>query len=726
MRLFDPRPLAAPTVLLVAALTLPALQGCATTCTSDVLKSGLSALPEGHSAQDVANLVANSCASDAELTAWLRNPGSPIAKTSPLWTSTCPAGADPALVDTDPLLASRETLYKSCELSRFNLGDRAPTSKNLALATAVTQALMDDKNVDDATARAVGGAVLGAPDFDLPSTPLLRREIVGDVVEPSKVRVTLGPKGVSVDGEHVATLEAIALAPPSRPSAHAVQALVTATADLPATGWSLAIAENTKYDVIHRVVASIGRPGNPLELAVMATRKGQDHRPHRVDLHVPATTPPVALRPGPGGGWMVYDGDVPRAPIDGCPSPGPTVCLVDRQPMKAVFAQLEGAVGIHLPDQATTADLLNWLQSTQEQQFSLDDRFAPCSDAPDGMVCIPGGATVFGDGRDAPADKPTLATLSTFYLDQDEISHEQYAQCVAQGACESVAMGKPGAPVENLSYWRASYYCAWAGKRLPSEFEFERAARPPGLPPADLAKSDKPGDAKPNCEQANHAACGGTLTLANEGPLNAWGVRNLLGNVAEFTTTLPRSAGECKDCDGWDPQGPCDGAFMCKPHSTRVIRGGSFRDSADKTTPAFRTNVRWTRPYAGVGMRCAASEPVLATFPPAWVKNQPAPPAAPTALSDAHRALMLGIAEDQIDEIPECEQAMRGHARTDCKDPTHYIYPNEDRAHITFPYIENRGGALLGVGSDQNYTYAAIARSELLFLLDYDAIVIHI
>ncbi|MFK7928448.1 MAG: hypothetical protein AB8H79_09665, partial [Myxococcota bacterium] len=43
-----------------------------------------------------------------------------------------------------------------------------------------------------------------------------------------------------------------------------------------------------------------------------------------------------------------------------------------------------------------------------------------------------------------------------------------------------------------------------------------------------------------------------------------------------------------------------------------------------------------------------------------------------------------------------------------------------------YPYIKNRGGALLGVGSDQNYTFAAIAKSEIVFLMDYDAIVVHI
>jgi len=52
--------------------------------------------------------------------------------------------------------------------------------------------------------------------------------------------------------------------------------------------------------------------------------------------------------------------------------------------------------------------------------------------------------------------------------------------------------------------------------------------------------------------------------------------------------------------------------------------------------------------------------------------------------------------------------------------PIHYMKSNEVRHDVWFPYIADKGGALLGVGSDQNYTLAAVARSEFLFLADID------
>lgn len=110
-----------------------------------------------------------------------------------------------------------------------------------------------------------------------------------------------------------------------------------------------------------------------------------------------------------------------------------------------------------------------------------------------------------------------------------------------------------------------------------------------------------------------------------------------------------------------------------------------------------------------------ASSPVLAAPAPASkAAPSPAPPPEPakpagglTPLTAEQRATLLAGAEDTL-----------------VVTPIHYVKSNEVRHDVWFPYVRELGGAYLGVGSDQNYTVAAAARSELMFLSDIDRSVV--
>ena len=78
-----------------------------------------------------------------------------------------------------------------------------------------------------------------------------------------------------------------------------------------------------------------------------------------------------------------------------------------------------------------------------------------------------------------------------------------------------------------------------------------------------------------------------------------------------------------------------------------------------------------------------------------------------TPLVAEQRAMLLAGAEDTLTPTP-----------------IHYVKSNEVRHDVWFPYVRDRGGAYLGVGSDQNYTLAGAARSELMFLSDIDRSVV--
>jgi len=115
-------------------------------------------------------------------------------------------------------------------------------------------------------------------------------------------------------------------------------------------------------------------------------------------------------------------------------------------------------------------------------------------------------------------------------------------------------------------------------------------------------------------------------------------------------------------------------------------------------------------------VRCAASNPWLTRFPARLLAEAPPDP---TPLSSEQLALVRGIAEDPIWEKPECEGEW-GTVSLSCRDPLTYVKSNEGRSWVMSPYIQNRGGAYVGVGSDQNYTFASLARAQFVWLFDYD------
>ena len=95
------------------------------------------------------------------------------------------------------------------------------------------------------------------------------------------------------------------------------------------------------------------------------------------------------------------------------------------------------------------------------------------------------------------------------------------------------------------------------------------------------------------------------------------------------------------------------------------------------------------------------------TVAPATPEPAPASAAGLSPLSSEQRVTMLAGAEDTLTPTP-----------------IHYVKSNEVRHDVWFPYVAGLGGAYLGVGSDQNYTVAAAARSELMFLSDIDRSVV--
>lgn len=111
----------------------------------------------------------------------------------------------------------------------------------------------------------------------------------------------------------------------------------------------------------------------------------------------------------------------------------------------------------------------------------------------DGMILVPAGPFIMGaDSGGQPDEWPAhTVTLPAFYLDENEVTNEEWSRCVAANECpppepsnaDRNGLGPdkrfrgPRQPVSSISWFSARAYCAFVGKRLPTEAEFEKASR---------------------------------------------------------------------------------------------------------------------------------------------------------------------------------------------------------------------------------------------------------
>ncbi len=367
---------------------------------------------------------------------------------------------------------------------------------------------------------------------------------------------------------------------------------------------------------------------------------------------------------------------------------------------------------------------------------STGSAHAPCEAPPKGMVCVPGGPAIVGADDRTPAEAPRHEVdVPTFYLDRDEVTNAAYARCEKAGACPSkwgrVAKSYgpflgPTQPALPMSWDIAHAYCVWAGKRLPSEAECEKAAR--GGPEA---RRFPWGEDPPSCDKANFKGCEKTTKPVGSYAPGPYGVRDLAGNgyewVKDWATPCydgcPNACGAA--CQGLDPRGPCGGAPSCKGRKERVLKGGSWYWDGEIGRGSWR---RAQYPESGMhrlSFRCASTTPALSTWPPLARTDelpQPPDPEPPTA---EELAKFRDVVEDtDILEIKPCKR--QGEANPDCRDPMSYIKTNETGHHVWLPYVENVGGGYVGLGADQSYSFVAAARSRWAWIFDYDPQVVRV
>jgi formylglycine-generating enzyme required for sulfatase activity len=208
--------------------------------------------------------------------------------------------------------------------------------------------------------------------------------------------------------------------------------------------------------------------------------------------------------------------------------------------------------------------------------------------------------------------------LADFYLDVFEVTNQQFAVFLNDqgnqteggikwldeiaievrihrvGGVWQPDLGYTDHPAVEMSWYGANAYCAWRGLDLPTEAQWEKAAR---------ADSDRlfPWGDEISCDLAQYGECGGQTRPVGSYPggISPYGIHDMAGNAWEWTRDW-----YAPDYYTWtpdhDPAGPETGTF-------KVTRGGAWFYVADHQRTSFRNHARPKVSYSYVGFRCAST-----------------------------------------------------------------------------------------------------------------------
>ena len=232
------------------------------------------------------------------------------------------------------------------------------------------------------------------------------------------------------------------------------------------------------------------------------------------------------------------------------------------------------------------------------------DALADCTREPYGHRCSP---TLFAN------EMPRHPVhLSSYWIDRFEVRVRDYERCVQIGRCGARPMSEgtlrydlPELPVSRVTWNDARDYCGFRGGRLPTEAEFERAAR-------GLGARRYPWGELWNSWVSNHGRFGWDQTDASDGfaelaPVGSYasgvtpeGIYDLAGNVAEWTAD--RYAPVYDAGPAADPQGP-----PASSTNLRVVRGGSYVHARFRLRGAARAFAEPGERRTTLGFRCVRS-----------------------------------------------------------------------------------------------------------------------
>lgn len=227
------------------------------------------------------------------------------------------------------------------------------------------------------------------------------------------------------------------------------------------------------------------------------------------------------------------------------------------------------------------------------------------------MALVPSGEFLMGNQAEDDAP-PHRVYLDAFYIDRHEVTNGRYLKFVEATrhrapqhvvdpqydlwAGTTLSQGVVDLPVVNVDWSDAAAYCRWAGKRLPTEAEWEKAAR------GTDSRLYPWGNEAPSLARLNFSRrWQGAHTLQPVGNYEAgnspYGAQDMAGNVWEWVSDW-YDAGSYAAGPARNPQGPPSGL-------SKILRGGSWTNSADTVRTTHRREEDPEMRNSDSGFRCA-------------------------------------------------------------------------------------------------------------------------
>ncbi|HQR13259.1 MAG TPA: SUMF1/EgtB/PvdO family nonheme iron enzyme [Nitrospira sp.] len=250
------------------------------------------------------------------------------------------------------------------------------------------------------------------------------------------------------------------------------------------------------------------------------------------------------------------------------------------------------------------------VQLRAEQQEALKRLLAQGLTPPAGMVLIPGGEFLMGMEDGLPDARPIHRLyLSSYWIDQHGVTNEHYRACVDGGSClppkVRVAFDDPQLaqhPVTDVTWMQARAHCQWAGKRLPTEAEWEKAVRGIDGRRYPWGNSEEVIQTSRGLLVDGKVSSNGVETVgmpvASRSP---YGVSGMIGQVSEWVKDW-YAEDFYRSSPARDPQGPLRGTF-------RVLRGGSWMERPLELRAGYRGWDEMTYWGPTLGFRCANDAP---------------------------------------------------------------------------------------------------------------------